>query len=313
MAGFLPNDFLKFMKHLRLGMIGLDTSHVSHFAQILHDPNNPHHVAGGRIVAAFPGGSPDFPPSFNRLEKFTAELRDAHNVAIVDSIAELKDRCDAILIESVDGRVHWEQFKQVSDWGLPVFIDKPLTTSHEESRHILELARANNVRVMSASALRYAHPFQEALHANSAERIVGGDFFGPMAFQEKNPGYFWYGIHCVEMLYETMGPGCQEVTTFRRGDYDLIVGQWPDGRIGTIRGNRAGNNGFGGVIHREKKSYLFDVTKTPVPYYASLLQQIMRFFLSGEEITPLAESVEAIAFIEAANRSAELQVPVKLA
>jgi hypothetical protein len=37
---------------LRLGLIGLDTSHVVEFTQILNDPTRPDHVPGARVVAA---------------------------------------------------------------------------------------------------------------------------------------------------------------------------------------------------------------------------------------------------------------------
>ena len=107
-------------------MIGLDTSHVPAFANLLHDSTQEYHVPGGRIVAAYPGGSPDFALSLSRVEGYTAELRDKHGVEIVESIAELRNKCDAVMLESVDGRVHLEQFREVAGWGGPVFIDKPL-------------------------------------------------------------------------------------------------------------------------------------------------------------------------------------------
>ncbi|HLF95136.1 MAG TPA: hypothetical protein VJB14_16830 [Planctomycetota bacterium] len=46
-------------KPLRLGIIGLDTSHVVAFTQVLNDEKNANHVPGARVVAAFKGGSPD--------------------------------------------------------------------------------------------------------------------------------------------------------------------------------------------------------------------------------------------------------------
>ncbi len=36
---------------LRLGMIGLDTSHVIAFTELLNDPHNPHYVPGAKVVA----------------------------------------------------------------------------------------------------------------------------------------------------------------------------------------------------------------------------------------------------------------------
>ena len=38
---------------LKLGIIGLDTSHAVAFTKILNDRDNPHHVKGAKVVAAF--------------------------------------------------------------------------------------------------------------------------------------------------------------------------------------------------------------------------------------------------------------------
>ena len=42
-------------------MIGLDTSHAVAFTQVLHDPKATGDLKDLRIVAAYPGGSPDNP------------------------------------------------------------------------------------------------------------------------------------------------------------------------------------------------------------------------------------------------------------
>ena len=41
------------MGDLRIGMIGLDTSHVIVFTRTFNDPKSPDHVPGGKVVAAF--------------------------------------------------------------------------------------------------------------------------------------------------------------------------------------------------------------------------------------------------------------------
>ena len=83
-------------KLIRLGMIGLDTSHVIGFTRYLNDPKN---KTGCRVVAGFPGGSPDFPASADRVDKFTKQLREQFGLEIVDSIEELCKRVDGILLE----------------------------------------------------------------------------------------------------------------------------------------------------------------------------------------------------------------------
>ena len=292
------------MKPLRIGMAGLDTSHVPAFATLLHDSSHEFHVPGGRIVAAFPGGSPDFDLSANRVAAFTNELRDKHAVEIVDSITALQGKCDAVMLESIDGRVHLPQFREVAEWGIPVFVDKPLTVSRDEAQEIARIAKDNNVRVTSASAIRFAEKFQEALLAGGEEPVTGGDFYGPVQFVEKCPGYFWYGIHSAEMLFAAMGEGCREVLAVREDKHDMLLGRWSDGRLGTLRGNRTGNAGFGGIIHRAGKSQSFDVSSGKKPYYASLLEKVIPFFHGEGEVVGSAEMVEVIRFLEAANRSA---------
>ena len=332
---------------LRIGMAGLDTSHVPAFAGLLHDSSQEYHVPGARIVAAFPGGSPDFDLSINRVEQFTAELRDKQGVEIVDSLSGLRGKCDAVMLESIDGRVHLEQFREVAEWGVPVFIDKPLTLSADEAREIVKIASEKNVRVTaaaadhrllarreeieavaaearkaghvalgvvvtSASAMRFAEKFREALDTGGDEPVLGGDFYGPMSLVEKCPGYFWYGIHSVEMLFATMGPGCREVLAVHEESHDVVVGRWADGRVGVVRGNRAGSFGFGGTIHRKAQSTAFDVSAGKKPFYASLLEKVIPFFRNETELVAPSEMIEVIAFLEAANRSSDTKSRVAL-
>ncbi|MFV0416693.1 MAG: Gfo/Idh/MocA family protein [Chthoniobacterales bacterium] len=288
---------------LRIGMAGLDTTHVSAFAKLLHNASDENHVPGARITAAFPGGSEDFPISIDRVRGFTDELKDEHGVKIVDALGELQGECDAVMLESVDGRVHLDQFREVAQWGLPVFVDKPFTVDADEAREIVKIAADKNVRFTSTSALRYAEKFREVLNEDGA--ILGADMRGPMSLQEKCPGYFWYGIHSVEMLFTAMGVGCHEVLAVREADHDVIVGRWKDGRIGTVRGNRVENYAFAGLLHRNDRSSAFDVSTGKKPFYASLLEQIIPFFRDEKELVNPNETVEIIAFIDAANRSAE--------
>src|SRR5512143_3058751 len=74
---------------LRLGIVGTDTSHVIGFATAFNDPSSPEHVPGARIVAAYKGGSPEFPPSRDRIEGFARTLHDKYGVELVASIDEL--------------------------------------------------------------------------------------------------------------------------------------------------------------------------------------------------------------------------------
>lgn len=288
---------------LKIGIIGLDTSHAPAFTELLNDLNHPYHIEGGKVVAAYPGGSPDFELSASRVEGFTAKIRDQFHVAMADSPEEVAEASDAVLLLSVDGRVHLDQFRKIAPYGKPVFVDKPFAVSSEDARAIAELAQAHRIPLVSCSSVRYAQGLADALSDDSGGALIGADCYGPLELQPTQPGLYWYGIHTADMLYAALGQGCRQVRTVTNDDHDLVVAEWADGRVGTIRGNRKGNRTFGALIHREKGSRFVDVYAHPKPYYASMLEAVMTMFRTGVPPIDLNETLEVIRFIEAANES----------
>ncbi len=118
------------------------------FTRYLNDPKN---KTGCRVVAGYPGGSPDFPASADRVEKFTTQLREQFGLEIVDSIEQLCERVDGILLESVDGRPHLDQARIVIEAGKPLFIDKPMADDLADVIEIFRLAEQHDVPCWSSS------------------------------------------------------------------------------------------------------------------------------------------------------------------
>ncbi|AIQ64914.1 oxidoreductase [Paenibacillus stellifer] len=300
-------------KPLKLGVIGLDTSHVTAFAEILNDPGHPHHIPGATIQVAYPGKpSPDFALSCDRIEGYTEELVSNYHIRLADSEEAVAEECDAILLESVDGRVHPEQFKRIVPYGKPVFIDKPFALSSREAREMLDAAERFRVPWMSCSSLRYGEALSEQLRSMESESIIGADCHGPMAIEPTQPGLFWYGIHAVEMLYKVLGRGCVSVSAAKSEDYDQITAIWDDGRMGTIRGNRKGNNKFGVLLHGDQTTRYANMSDHHKPFYASMLEQIVRMFHTGIVDIDPEETLEIIRFIESANLSRETGRTIRL-
>lgn len=271
------------------------------FTKLLNDTNDSNYIKGGKVVIAFPGESLDFELSKNRVEKFTNKLRDTYAIKIVPSIEDVVINSDAILLESVDGAVHYEQLKEIIAWGKPIFVDKPFSINTKEAKKMVELATEYGTPLMSSSALRYSENLTRILQNSEKGEVIGADCFGPMELNQA--GYFWYGIHTVEMLFTILGQGAKSVKTVKTTDHDVLTAVWNDGRIGTVRGNRRGNNQFGAVIHFEIGSEYVNVDLDIKPYYASLLEQIMKFFVDGNTRVPLEETIEIIRFLEAATES----------
>lgn len=292
-------------KKLRVGMIGLDTSHVVAFTSAIKKATGDSPLATLDIVAAYPGGSPDIPDSANRLEGFTAKLREM-GVEIVDSIEALLPKVDAVLLESVDGRPHLAQARPVIKAGKPLFIDKPIAGSLADAIEIFELAKAAKVPVFSSSSLRYYPEVVAMRNSPTIGDILGCDAHGPCSLEPHHPDLFWYGIHGCETLYAIMGTGCETVTRVHADGVDFVTGTWTGGRVGTFRGIRAGKSGYGAMVYGSKGKGLTDPTSVPKDApkgYDALLIQIAKFFKTGESPVSAEETIELFTFMEAADES----------
>lgn len=286
---------------LKIGLVGLDTSHVTAFTQMLNDSSRPDHVPGGRVVAAFKGGSPDVESSATRVDKFTAELQSKWGVELVDSIEELTKRVDVVMLTSVDGRVHLNQVRPVFAAKKPVFIDKPFAHSVRDAREIVRLGRESGTPFFSSSSLRFVDDIRALKNNSALGSILGAFTHGPAPTEPHHPDLVWYGIHSVEMLFTLMGPGCESVTRVHTNGADVVTGRWKDGRTGTVRGIRDGDKAYGAVVFGSKS------VAASIPLKASgyrgLVVEIMKFFQTGVPPVSPEETLEIMAFMEAADMS----------
>jgi len=283
---------------MKIGVVGLDTSHSPMFTKMLNDSEHEYHIPGFRVIGAYPGGSEAFSLSRNRVRGYTEELR-AGGVRMYDSIPGLVRDVDAVLLESVDGSQHLEQFRQMAV-GKPVFVDKPFATSTADAQAIVDLADKTGTPLMSSSSLRYAAGIADLVA--EGEKVVCCEAFGPAAILEDYPGLFWYGIHSAEMLFAFMGQGCRAARCIEFPAMDVVIGQWQDGRQGILRGTRFEKGPFGCVVHTDQ-GVRMGVAKTRPTYYSLLMEQIAEFFKTGTPPIDIQETLNIIAFLQAANQS----------
>jgi len=295
-------------KVVRVGMIGLDTSHCLAFTKLLNDPNATADLAGFRMVAVYPKGSPDIESSTSRVPGYIEQMKKL-DVKIVDDLAELVGQVDAILLETNDGRPHLEQIVPALKAGLPVFVDKPIAGSVTDAVAMFELGRHFKTPLFCSSSLRFSNGPQ-ALRAGSIGKILGCSTYSPCSLEKTHPDLFWYGIHGVEMLFTVMGTGCESVTRASSKDFELVTGTWNDGRIGTFRGIRSGKSGYGGTAFGEKG--IVPVGK--YDGYKPLVVEIVKFFKTRKVPVTEEETLEIYAFMEASDESKRQDgVPVTLA
>ena len=281
----------------RIGVIGASTSHVPAFVGQINDPNG-ELSQRYQVTAAYAGGMPDNPSSWGRVSEYTKGLVDK-GVTMYPTIEEMLKHVDFVLLESVDGRPHLEQAKPVIAAGIPMYIDKPVAGSLADALEIYRLAAEKNVPIFSASSLRYAKDVYDIRYNKPHGAVLGCETFSPCSLNDKHPDLYWYGIHGVEMLFAFMGPGCKSVSRTHTSGADVVVGLWGEGRIGSFRGIRSGQSGYGARVFTEKAI----VDTGQYDGYAPLVVDICKFFDTLQSPVDPQETIEIFAFMTAADIS----------
>ena len=280
---------------IRIGMIGLDTSHVTAFTETINNPQAKGHVPGAKVIAAFKGGSPDIESSISRVDGYTKTLAEKYGVEICDSIEAVCEKVDAVMIESVDGRPHLEQARKVIAAKKILFLDKPVGGSLKDAIEIYRLAKEAGVPVFSSSSLRFAKSTQ-AVRNGSIGKLSHAQTTSPASLEPHHPDLYWYGVHGCEALFTVMGSGCESVKRGTTEDGKIeVTGTWKGGRTGIFREGK----GYSGTAKGEKgeaKIGNFDG-------YQPLVAEVVKFFKTKKPPVTPEETIELFAFMEAADES----------
>ena len=270
---------------LRIGILGLDTSHAPDVARYFNAGPG---ARVGRVTSAWPGGSPDAPLSIDRVAGFTAQLRDEFGVEIAPTPEAVAARSDALMLLAMDGRCHAELFARVAPSGVPVFINKPLATTSADAMAIAATAARCGVRWFSASVLRLGWP------AGRVARRVSVS--GPLWFEPANAGWFWYGVHGVELMCAAMGAGVSTVRVEVQPEREVLHARWRDGREAQVVG----------VLTRDAPFTLAEDNDAPqaIPVKLDQLTSVVADFFAGTPapVEP-ASMLEIVRLLEAANAS----------
>lgn len=162
-------------KVMRIGIIGLDTSHSTAFTELINSGSDETFSKGFRVVAAYPYGSKTIQSSYERIPGYIEKVK-AQGVEITSSIADLLEKVDCVLLETNDGRLHLEQAMEVFKAGKICYIDKPIGATLEDAIAIYEMAEKYNIPIFSSSALRFT-PQNQKLRNSELGQILGADCY----------------------------------------------------------------------------------------------------------------------------------------
>lgn len=299
---------------IRVGFIGLDNYQSVAFTQLFHSPKAEGPLAGFKVVAAYPGGSPDIEESVTSLPKWIAAMK-KYGVEIVDSPEKVVKQVDAVIIMSLDGRVHLSQLKPVFQAGKPVYVGRPLSASLQDTVEIFRLAKQSKTPIFSCSQHRFSPGFSGMRNHPEVGKVIGCDVYGGCPREPHHPDLIWHGLHGIETLYTIMGPGCVSVSRVETDTADVLTGVWKDGRVGTYRGIRVGAPKYSATVFGDKGVSTAGIYGHGVPVkgivptndkymgYEGVAIEIAKFFRTHTPPISAEETIEIFTFMAAADES----------
>lgn len=216
----------------------------------------------------------------------TKEWCDSHGAVPCDSIKELCERSDYVMILAPSNpETHLRLAREVLKYGKNTFIDKTFAPDLATAKEIYDVADGYGTKIFSSSALRYATELV-GLTADKSIEVTGGGGNLPE-----------YIIHQAEMLIKLAGCAPTAVSAARDGESCVISVDFPDGLKATMTYSPAlpYSVAVDGGEALQIKSSFFDI----------LIRDALRFFLSGEPSFPREETLAVAQLREEAIRCAE--------
>jgi len=284
-------------KEIRIGMVGLDTSHSIAFTKCLQAPDVPaeQHVDGARVVSCM-----RFETPFQAKEGLDDRQKqlEGWGVEVTTDFDHAVAECEAIMLEINDPAYHLEYFAKCAKLGKPIFLDKPMADNTANAKKIYQIAKDNGLKVFSSSSLRFVPALIQAIEAVGEPKYVST--YGPLGKAPAGSSIVWYGVHAFEMLQRAMGRGAKGVFAKRDSVGVVAIVDYGEGKRGVVELTE-GAYSYGGSVRAEKKAVPF--TAENALLYPLQLREVVKFFVGGELPVTLDDALEVTAMLDAAERS----------
>lgn len=148
------------------------------------------------------------------------KLNARFGVKVAESYDEFVGNVDGIVITARNGANHYKYAKPYIPYGIPMFIDKPITNTEEDAIQLKKDLMEHNVRVSGGSVLKYPQLIQDlkkVVREETYGEVYGGFLRAPVNMVNEYGNFYFYSQHLVQMMMEIFGYFPHYVQAFRKG------------------------------------------------------------------------------------------------
>lgn len=237
----------------KIVILGCENSHADNFLSIIKENRKYDDV---EVIGVY---SDD--------DSAAEKLREKYGVNVMRGYDEAVGKVDGVVVTARHGANHYKYAKPYIKYGVPTFIDKPITVSEEEAIIFMRECKDSGVKITGGSSCINAKEvlkLKKEVDEEEGGKTIGGYVRAPLNMENEYGGFFFYSQHLAEIVMEIFGRYPESVKAYKTGknltvefcygDYN-VTGLYTEGVYvySAERFSEKGNSG--GIFPLEKYVY----------------------------------------------------------
>lgn len=195
----------------RIAILGCENSHANQFLNFIQTNEKYSDI---EVVGIY---SNEYEVSKNLSSKYS--------VPILSSYDDALGQIDGLIVTARDGNNHFPYAKKYISYGIPMFIDKPITSSENDAIEFMRLCKQAHVRLTGGSSCIHDETVQKLKQAvlSCDDETIGGLVRGPVNMHNNYGDFWFYAQHVTEITLEIFGRFPISVQSFVCGKTITVI------------------------------------------------------------------------------------------
>ena len=213
------------------------------------------------------------------------EWCEKYGVQKCETLKELCEKCDYIIVLAPSNpETHLRYAQEVLTYGKNTFIDKTFAPDYQTAKEIFDIAKKNNTKFFSTSALRYATELDAMMDSRSVITTGGGSNIDE------------YIIHQAEMVVKVLNAKVQKVRVEKLSETQYVsTVVFDGGKMATLA--FAPCYPFNVCVETAQGKSMQKGTTSE--FFPILMLEILKFFVTGELPFDTNQTLEIMKLREA--------------
>ena len=196
----------------KIAILGVENSHVYAFLEAFYGEN----PEGVEIVGIY-----------SEEKEAVDKILEKYDVPVMENYDSLAGQLDAVVIVARHGDNHYKYAKPYIPYGIPMFIDKPITCSEEEAVEFMRELKAHDVRICGGSICPHAPEVEKMAEIVRSTEVFSGNLYCPISLNSVYGGFHFYCQHLSEIMLSVFGYDLQAVNATRRDNTLTFIARYP--------------------------------------------------------------------------------------